>query len=416
MKKLIYIFLIFSSISFYACEDLLDESPKTFLSSETTHDTDIGLAAGAVGLYDEMSYSYSSRLPSIYGLQHYGMDLSMMGHNPQSNDALCLYNADFNSEFDAFEDAWNHYYRLVNKATTIIDRSKIHEWVDKDLEKTVNGEAYFYRAYGHFMLVSLWGGIPLITEEIKGVKLDFVRDSEEDAYDLIIEDLKQASINLPVIGKQDGRLTKGAAQHLLAYASLGCGKWEQAEIYADSVIAGPYELMKDRYGKEADNPEGNVFSDLFEMGSFNYSEGNTEGIWVLQFEDMTLFPNTVCSVNDFGVNYTRRFWVSPYWRVKVIAISEEYGGRGFNMCQATDYFLNLFELSDIRGQEAALRRTWKYNDSSLLPEGAALGDTVPVLHEKWMRPHVTKFDYYNEGDPALSSSYKDVYMFRLSET
>ena len=167
---------------------------------------------------------------------------------------------------------------------------------------------------------------------------------------------------------------------------------------------------------KADNPEKSVFSDLFEPGNYNYSEGNTEAIWVLQFEDAEIYPFTAYSGNNWGVNYTRRFWVSPYWRVKVIAISEEFGGRGFNRCQATDYFLDLFEPEDIRGQEAALRRTWTYNDASIMPENASLGDTVPHLHDKWMRPHVTKFDYFNSGDPQMSSSYKDLYMFRLSET
>lgn len=417
MKNSIYIIILFLSTTFFSCEDVLEENPTTFLSTETTYNTDVGLSAGVVGIYDEMSYAYSSDLKKIYGIQHYGQDVSEGGRNP--SDALALYDSEFRSDLDEFEVTWEHYYRLVNKATAVIDHSLTHEWDDADLGDFVNGQAYFFRAYGHFMLTSLWGDVSVIKEETTGVKLDFVRTPQQEVFNFVIEDLEAAIDLLPVSESQDGRITKGAAQHLLAYTYLANEQWQNALDYADAVIAGPYALMTSRYGIYADDTAQSVFTDLFELGNYNYSEGNTEAIWVLQFENQETYPGTASTINDHGVNYTRRFWMSPYERTGVIALSEEYGGRGFNRNQATDYFLELFDVSDIRGQEAALRRTWTYNDSSLLPDGKQLGDTVEITasFEPHMHPVVTKFDYFlNEDNASLSSSYKDIYMFRLAET
>jgi hypothetical protein len=394
---------------------MLEETPYTFLSSETTYDTDLGLAAGAVGLYDEFSYAYSSQLRDIYGLLHYGTDLSQAGTNAESKGTtLATFDSDYNSEFSPFEKTWNHYYRLANKAVTIIDRGDAHQWDDPDLKETTMGEAYFFRAYAHFMLKSLWGEIPLITNEILSVKLDFQKNSMEEINSLIVEDLEKASMYLPAIESQSGRLTKGAAQHLLAYAYLSNEQWDMAETYADSVIAGDYALMTERYGDYAADTSGSVFTDLFEDGNYNTSSGNTEAIWVLQVEDIVTYPFAASSINDYGMNYTRRFWYSRYDKISGLTSCEEYGGRGFNRCSCSDYFLGLFEDDDIRGQEAALRRTWTYIDEDILPAGKSLGDTVSGSGTiDYLRAHPTKFDCYND---AQSSSYKDVYLFRLAET
>jgi hypothetical protein len=264
------------------------------------------------------------------------------------------------------------------------------------------------------MLKSLWGEIPLITNEILSVKLDFQRNSMEEINSLIVEDLEKASMYLPATESQAGRLTKGAAQHLLAYAYLNNEQWGLAEAYADSVIAGNYALMTNRYGVNAADTFGSVFTDLFVDGNYNTSSGNSEAIWVLQVEDIVIYPFATSSINTYGMNYTRRFWYSRYDKIPGLTSCEEYGGRGFNRCSCSDYFLNLFEDSDIRGQEAALRRTWTYVDASILPAGKALGDTVEGSGTiSYLRAHPTKFDYYNGEE---SSSYKDIYMFRLAET
>lgn len=420
MKNKANLFVLFTAVLLQAChDDFLEETPRTFLSPEVSYKTDAGLAAGAVGLYDEMSFAYGLRLRRIYGMYHWGVDESMGAHSYYK--AYDHYNDELNSLFSSIEEAWDHYYRLVNNATVVYDRSEIHDWQSPELGNRVMAEALFFRAYANFHLVNVWGPVPLIHEEIKGVRLDFKRDPIEDIYDQILQDLTTAESLVDYSEPEPGRITKGTIQHFLSYVYLTLEDWDNALLYANRVINdGSYALMTERFGKHLDD-SGNVFTDLFMIDNYNREDGNTETIWALQNEDETEFPFTSFAQDDDHArhNYTRRFWVSPYWRIPGMKVSEEYGGRGFNRCMATDYFLNLFEPGDIRGQELALRRTWLYNDESALLPGAKIGDTVVWdISAPYIRPHVTKFDYYDadqEGTEALWCD-KDIYMFRLSET
>jgi tetratricopeptide (TPR) repeat protein len=411
-------FVFFAFLILLAChEDFLDETPRTFLSPEVSYKTDAGLAAGAVGLYDEMSFFLALDRGSVYVMYHLGVDESMGGH--QYDVVYDHYDASLNSLDKYLPIAWDHYYRLVNNATVVYDRSRVHDWQNAELGKHIMAEALFFRAYANFHLVNVWGPVPLIREEIKEVRLDFRRDPVEDIYGLILQDLTTAENLIDYTETEPGRITKGAIQHFLSYVYLTLGDWDNALSYADKVISeGPYALMTERFGKYLDEP-GNAFTDLFMIENTNREDGNTESIWVLQEEDETEFPFTSSAQHQLHQrhNYTRRLWVSPYWRLPGMKVSREYGGRGFNRCTATDYFLGLFEPGDIRGQELALRRTWLYNDSTTLPPGKNFGDTVVYdISKPPVRPCVTKFDYYDEADPEGIWSDKDVYMFRLAET
>ena len=416
MIRKVLLSVLVISLFLQGCHDeFLEEDPRTFLSPAVSYKTDAGLAAGAVGLYDEMSYGYANHLRRVYGMQHWGVDESMGGHSYYSE--FDKYNAQLNSQFSALEVIWDHYYRLVNNAAIVFDRSKLHDWENINLGNRVMAEALFFKAYANFMLVNTWGPVPLITEEIKEVKLDFKRDPVENIYTSVVQDLLEAESLIDYSEHEPGRITLGTIQHFLSYVYLTLGEWDNALLYSNKVINdGPYALMTERFGKHLEDT-GNVFTDLFRIDNYNRADDNNETIWALQNEDEISYPFTIPGQNDLGGhNYTRDFWLTPYWRITGMKVSKEYGGRGWNRAIATDYFLNLFEPEDIRGQELALRRTWLYNGSPL-PAGVSLGDTLVYdWNIAWNRPHVTKFDYYEEDDPAGRRCDKDVYIYRLAET
>ncbi len=416
IRKIILSVLVIT-LFLQACHDeFLEETPRTFLSPANSYKTDAGLAAGAVGLYDEMSFGYANHLRRIYGMQHWGVDESMEGHS--GYDQYDSYNDQLNSEFDALEVMWDHYYRLVNNAATVVDRAKLHDWENIDLGNRVKAEALFFMAYANFMLVTTWGPVPLIKEEIKEVRLNFKRDPVEDIYASIVQSLIEAEDLIDYSEPEPGRITKGTIQHFLSYVYLNLKEWDNALLYANKVIEdGPYELMTERFGQHLADT-GNVFTDLFKINNYDRADGNNESIWTLQNEDEITHPFTIPGQNDLGGhNYTRDHWLTPYWRIAGMQVSKEYGGRGWNRAMATDYFLNLFEPEDIRGQELSLRRTWLYN-ATILPPGVNYGDTLVYNGSNlaYNRPHVTKFDYYEEDDPEGRRCDKDVYMFRLAET
>lgn len=165
------------------------------------------------------------------------------------------------------ESFWNMFYSVIGNSNNLINVLDNLE-LPANFEKRAYGEAYFMRALSNYYLVRLYGGIPLRTK-VTTIQSDFQlkRNTVDEVYSQIFEDLKKAANLLPVRSKlieaELGRATKGAAQGILAQAYLTyanhierAGNRSEAEVlyqnavaFADSVmLSGEYKLL-DNYGK-----------------------------------------------------------------------------------------------------------------------------------------------------------------------
>jgi len=159
---------------------------------------------------------------------------------------------------------WNKLYSTIANANALISTINNLQ-LDAAFEKRAYGEAYFLRAFSYYYLVRLYGGVPLRTKALD-VNSDFYlpKNTVEEVYALIFEDLKKASELLPLysqISKAElGRASKGAAQALLAQAYLTYGnqlalkgqtattQYQNAQLYADSVINSGQYMLLSNYG------------------------------------------------------------------------------------------------------------------------------------------------------------------------
>jgi starch-binding outer membrane protein, SusD/RagB family len=133
---------------------------------------------------------------------------------------------------------WNRMWVCVDRAGTLIKLLKV-ENIDSNSAKRILAEAKFVRALCYFNLVRMWGQVPLNygVESLTDAYPKKVKESV--VYNQIIQDLKDASADLPTWnvyvtygsansgnpltdyqGYQPGRATKGAAQALLAKVYL----------------------------------------------------------------------------------------------------------------------------------------------------------------------------------------------------
>jgi hypothetical protein len=153
-------------------------------------------------------------------------------------------------------------------------------------------EAKFFRGYMYKMLANLYGGVPLITEEVSEPKRDFFRATRAETYEQAASDLEDAAAGLGDIDDvDDTRVNNLAAYHLLSEVYISLGRWQDAINAATTVIDHQSTaLMTERFGSLAGERfltpqyETNVYWDLFRQGNQNRSSGNTEAIWVLQYE------------------------------------------------------------------------------------------------------------------------------------
>ena len=118
------------------------------------------------------------------------------------------------------------------------------------MKAQISAEAKFFRAFGYRALVYLFGGVPLVLEEVTSPRADFVRASKEEVLKAMKDDFKQAAELLPGIKNvADGKISAPVAKFYLAETLLSLGDNQGAITELDAIISDPaLGLMKQRFG------------------------------------------------------------------------------------------------------------------------------------------------------------------------
>ena len=146
---------------------------------------------------------------------------------------------------------WNGHINLVSNCNFVLDRVKNdpNPNTPENLKIDAQAQARFLRGYANFMLVRLFGGVPILDTITTGTAgaANVPRSTPSQVYAFIEADLQFAAANLSPKSAYSpqfiGRITSGAAHGLLAKVYLTQGKWAQAKAEADIVMkSGEYDL------------------------------------------------------------------------------------------------------------------------------------------------------------------------------
>lgn len=308
MRKLKYLILgIVTLVIVEGCDDegFLTEKPKTIYTIESAFEKSSQVDAQIVRCYRAMKDLYG------YGFEFFNYQNFLGGVGTDYFDItnfLCGYGASGHSNYANWTTTtgwinalWQRFYQMAAYANMAMMGAELVTWDDPDDKAYAIAQAKFFRGYAYLRLAECWGGVPLVSEYSEDLVYDYVRATREETYDFAIADLVAAVADLPDYPLQDGRVAKGAANHFLAEAYLGRGietgvtsNYTQAIAAAQEVIDA-HPLMTSRFGTRSDpgdtsedngvptyNPDGNVYYDLFVIGNYDYSEGNTESVLVMQ--------------------------------------------------------------------------------------------------------------------------------------
>ena len=197
--------------------------------------------------------------------------------------------------------------------------------IEKDLKDRMLGEAHFLRAHYYFILVRLFGGVPMPTEPLNSdSELKMPRASVEEVYDLILSDLREAEILLPqrsvYSAKDVGRASKDAAKAELARVHLTyTHNYNEVVRLCREISAMGYQLAPDY----ADN--------------FNPAKQNgVESIFEVQYYGKTN--------KDFWSNENQASWISTFQGPRNSGMAA--GCYGWN--QPTQEFVSQYEPGDLR--------------------------------------------------------------------
>ena len=416
------------AIFLFACKkEVLDEVPEAFLASDVVLVSKTGFDNYITALHqaarEELAGEDLGRFPDM----NLGTDIGTTGQEQSVN--FRNYSTFLTPSAGAVSSPWNWAYtQMILRANTVIEYASKPElagiWTNDAEKNAVIAEARFFRAYTYNFLANLYGGVPIVDKTFQNPKTDFVRNKREEVYAFAKADLEFAVQYLPVtVAKtSEGRIVKGAAQHLLTEVYISTGELDKSiAVASDLINSGTYKLMTTRFGTNASRP-GDVYADLFAEGNQNRSSGNLETIYVWQFENLT--PGGGGGTNG---NNTIRQWVPALWNLKDPAGVNGFAlvdslNRGVAYSRPTSWFL--YDLwasdwnNDIRNSVYNIRRKFYYNN----PASTYFGKEVEprTTQEDTMRnfyPYLRKLEGrpFN-GDNASGRTGKDWIVYRLAET
>lgn len=118
---------------------------------------------------------------------------------------------------------WEFIYKNIRSTNLFLEKIEEAPIEDEEWKNRLIGEVHFLRAHLYHNLVSVYGGVPIITEAYD-LNDDFTvaRDSYKDCIDFITAECDKAAALLPTVhsAAHIGRATKGAALALKARTLL----------------------------------------------------------------------------------------------------------------------------------------------------------------------------------------------------
>lgn len=381
MKKLISI--LFSSILLGTSCNTLDVPPINIIQDKDIFTSESGVTAYISSLYNDMPIQ--DLQATAWGFKNYWNSWPQGGHMSGelvNNMLFFVWDSPSGSMFQFWA------YDRVRKINYLIEN--LPQYSPNFPESLVNtwlGEAYFCRAYYYFAMVNRYGAVPLVKEvknypETSIEELQIPRNTQQEGWEFVAEDLDKAIELLPETSLERGRINKyvayGLKSRAMLYAASLCQfdtpasgyeellgmpaskaqSYYQAAYDAASKLEGKYSLYNKYTDKfenywnlflDEDNPEV-VFAEYYQYpekthswdvhqipfqirGPEGYSGILNPTLEIVElFDDVEGNPFILKTVDEKGepIRYDDPFdifkGVEPRLRASVILPNDEYKG------------------------------------------------------------------------------------------
>ncbi|WP_026768872.1 RagB/SusD family nutrient uptake outer membrane protein [Asinibacterium sp. OR53] len=329
MRTLQYIAAVILVTGISSCQKYLDKAPLDSINTANFFKTESDAVAAINGAYQPLQW------PKLYNLRIWTSDIwagnSIVGAGGGTDGIETQDISNFVTSTDnaAALDIWRGPAPGILRCNLVLKNVPGMN-INQNLKNRILGEAYFLRSHYYFILVRLFGDVPLITEpQTPEDNLRPSRAPKAQVYDLIIKDLQQAINLLPdrsaYNGADIGRASKGAAMGMLAKVNLTLGKYTEAVNLCRQVTGLGYALNTN-------------YSDNFNPATKNSSES----IFEVQYFGKTSY--------SFWSNENQASWVSTFTGPR----NADFVAGGYGWDQPTTEFVNQYEANDNRKDKTLL--------------------------------------------------------------
>jgi hypothetical protein len=294
MKTILYTTLLSLTFVFCSCSDFLDkQQPQSILTDEQVKDAkyvdNLVISAYAVWISAEDINS----------------SFSMWNFDVRSDDAYKGGNG--TSDGDVFHqleveqgvlttnwnisDMWQRLYNCISRVNTAIALLDQTDEATYPLKSERLAEMKFLRAYGHFLLKRLYKNIPFVIDENLTTEeynsLSNTKYSNDEGWQLIINDLEEAYKVLPATQTEVGRPSKAAAAAFLtkvylykAYHQDNAASNEVTSISADDLQKVVEYSDPSIYTASGIDLEADMHNNFRPEPQY---ENGKESIWAMQY-------------------------------------------------------------------------------------------------------------------------------------
>jgi starch-binding outer membrane protein, SusD/RagB family len=389
---------------------LLLSCSKKFLNVETTTpqpSNDPTVAEDLVtGAYSSLIYidpgggwNYDTHGISFVAATNIMSDDADKGSTPSDQPGIADLDNFTENSGNAFVAAlWNGYYAGIARTNNAISALSTAALPPATVN-TLTGEMRFIRGYYYFNLVRFFGGVPIVLYVPNGPQAAnsdptlVTRASVSNVYNnVIIPDLRYAMENCPLKSQAvTGRITRGAAETLLAKVYMYLGNWQKVDSLTQDVISSAqYGLVTD-YSTIWKQAGDNNSESIFEIETAEYN--NTDG-------GIPLYSEMQGPRNAGGNWYNPSFTYDPT------------GDLGWGFCTPTVSLINAYEPGDLR--EAATIIFVNQDTTTTLWDGFVIppGPGVQAPYYNYKAYHSEKLEnFYEDRD----RQEKNVHLLRYAE-
>ena len=333
-------------------KSFLERPPTDAIVDANFYKTDEQLSAATALLYNKVWFDYNENPAFSFGDIRAGT--AFRGYNERAN-------VEFSTNDLTAENrrAWACLYVVIGQSNLLIANVNRYAGpaVSEQAKRTAIGEARFMRAVAYRILVSNWGEVPIIENNLELLNDPTVKKhTVKSIWRFLTREMRGAIDDLPATSAP-GRLNKWSAEGMLARFYLTRAGVEStggtrnqsfldsAKYYAQRVITQSGKKLKTNYAALFTYPYDNNEESLFEFqwvflpGNAGYGFGNGA---VSHFN-----PSSEISAEGWGGDKAATFWMLSLYEGFTASGDTMISGRTIDQRLKATFMLPAFSYSEI---------------------------------------------------------------------
>lgn len=308
IKKISLPLLLSGMLVSAGCQKFLEENDPSNLTTDSYYTLPEHATAAVASVYAQTRFIGGGA--GIFA-QNFQMLEAVTGtvktETGQNSDLNNLLGLGYNGDNAMINNWWNGLYNVVAQANLVLDKVPGINPMDEGLKKRILGETRFLRAWSYFYLVQLWGDVPLITKPQTTSSADFypARNSKEEVYKLIVDDLIAAEGSGLSMTDGSGRASMGAVKSLLArvYLTMAGQPMNKGAAYYKLAADKAFEVINsnnfslftkyaDLHNVAQENKGENIFQIQYLAG---VADNPMQGVLLPNFKDISQYGTEIGS-------------------------------------------------------------------------------------------------------------------------